>query len=70
MSEVKYEIMSDFGVKSKKCMGGCIRNEYELIDIYNDCLQTDDLFEDLTNIKVNKESTYKPQTLYELLFFV
>ncbi|CAO1441780.1 unnamed protein product [Diamesa serratosioi] len=52
MSEVKYEIMSDCEVKSKKCMGGCIKNEYELIDIYNDCLQTDDLFEELTNIKI------------------
>ncbi|CAO1434080.1 unnamed protein product [Diamesa hyperborea] len=56
MSEVKYEIMSDYGVISKKCMGGCIKNEYELIDIYNDCLQTDDLFEELTNIKICSSS--------------
>lgn len=70
MSEVKYEIMSDFGVKSKKCMGGCIKNEYELIDIYNDCLQTFDLFEELTNIKVNKEFTNKKQILNEMLFFI
>lgn len=58
--------MSEFGVKSKKCMGGCVKNEYELIDIYNDCLQTDDLFEELTNIKVNKEFSHEKQIVYEM----